>query len=183
MNILTATASPERFLKLQGEVFPSQTRRAHLEVFRQEWPRCTMGIPEVCHALHNFNLLSSLVSNRVEDETVFVCITRKEKLMSDSEWCIVCACDHHTLLCAPWHRFPLCDQLLCCNTSWRVQTLLNTHALSPSSVTKASLPLQCLNLPVSTNIWFLWCSWLHQHSCAPFSVFFNCGCPLSETQA
>lgn len=59
------------------------------------------------------------------------------------------------------------------------------HPTSHPPTTSPHLTLQCLNLLVSNNIWF-WCSWLHQHSCAPsFVCFFLqlCGCPLSETQA
>lgn len=151
---------------------------AHLEVFRGEWTQMHNGSPWglPCSAQFEPPIINIAGGKRGGG---WHCVhVHKKKKMYVRVWVmhhIVCACDHHTLLCAPWHHFPSHDQLVCCNIPRRFQTLLNTHALSPGSleaaVTKASLPLQCLNLLVSNNIWFWWRSWLHQHSCVCVRLF------------
>lgn len=105
----------------------------------------------------------------MKDETVTMCIARKRKAYV-RVWlmhCIVCACNHHTLLSAPWHHFPSHDQLVCCNIPSHFWTLTECHPhLWLKTPPPPPRPEHFLNLLVRNNIWFWWCSWLHRYSCA-----------------
>lgn len=62
-------------------MFPCLTQEPIWKSSEENGPRYTMGVPEVCHAVHNLNLpsLISLEENWVEDEIVSMCVARKGK--------------------------------------------------------------------------------------------------------
>lgn len=131
------------------------------------------------------------------EKTVSMCVSEnweKSKRTSDSGRCVV------VRLCATSTPCLLTVFSVSCSTC--VPQSPPTHSLKTkalwlrsvgAAVTAASLPLHCLDLFVSDNIWFWWASWLHWYSgvcvCAPESVFLFdflllfhlCGCPLGET--
>lgn len=149
---------------------------AHLEVFRGEWTQIHNGSPWGLPCSAQFEPpIINITGRKWGGGWNCVHVHRRRRGgMCVRVWVmhyIVCVCVTTTPCSVPldtiFHRaIGLSAAIFLAAFRHR----LKTHALSPESVTEACLPLQCLNLLVSSNIWFWWSSWLHQHSCASFRV-------------
>lgn len=107
---------------------------AHLEVFRGEWTQTHNGSPWglPCSAQVEPPIINITGGKWGGGWNCVHVLRRRMCVRVRVMHYIVCACDHHTLLCAPWHHFPSCDQLVCRSIPRLFETLFeHSRAVTP----------------------------------------------------